>query len=78
MVMLNVSIGGSREGNTGGITGKEQPLFSAYMHAIYCYHCEGPHTLYYNDRHGLFPVLIAEYGKKCPPPIKRPDIAYDF
>ena len=60
LVMLNVSIGGSREGKRGALLEKSKPPFSAYlhppmlsMHLPYCYHREGPHTLYYNHRHAI-------------------------
>ena len=44
----------------GALLEKNKPPFSAYlhppmlsMHVPYCYHREGPHTLYYNDRHAF-------------------------
>ena len=47
------------------------------MHAPYCCHREGPHTLYYNDRHAFFSVLIAEIIRNAPQ-IQQSDTAYDF
>ena len=75
LVMLNVSIGGSREGKTGGaLLEKDKPPFSAYlhppmlsMHVPYCYHRNGPHTVYYNDRHAfLFLSLSLNMIKIAP------------
>ena len=85
--MINVSIGGSREGNTGGggITSKEQASFSAHlhppmlsMHGTYCYHREGPHTLYYNDRHALLFLSLSLSMIQNAPQIQKPGTAYDF
>ena len=84
--MLNVSIGGSREGSTGGITGKEQAsLFGIHASAyaiiacnLYRYHCEGPHTLYYIHRHALSFLSLSLSIIKNAPQNQHPDTAYDF
>ena len=78
-----VRIGGSREGNAGGITGKEQASFfgipaSAYVVNAYRYYCEGPHTLYYNHRHALLFLSLSQGIIKNAPQNQQPDTAYDF
>ena len=53
-------------------------LWYKCMYLTYCYHCEGPHTLYYNDRHTfLFLSLSLSIIKKASQ-IQHPDTAYDF
>ena len=80
LVMLNVSIGGSRKGKKGDPTGKEQASFSTClhppvlsMHVTYCYHCEIPHTLYYNDRHAFLFLSLSLSIIKNAPQIKQLD-----
>ena len=46
------------------------------MHVPYCYHREGPHTPYYNDRHAfLFLSLLLSIIKNAPH-IQQPDTAF--
>ena len=68
----------------GALLGKNKPLFLTYLHppmllihVTYFYHREGPHTLYYNDRHALlFLSLSLSIIKNAPQ--KPTDTAYDF
>ena len=48
------------------------------MHLAYRYHCEGPHTLYYNHRHALLFLLLSLIIIKIAPQNQQPDTAYDF
>ena len=48
------------------------------MHVTYCYHCEGPHTLYYNDRQALLFLSLSLTIIKNAPQIQQPDTASDF
>ena len=47
-------------------------------HVTYCYHCEGPHTLYHNDRHAFLFLSLSLCIIKNAPQIQQPDAAYDF
>ena len=42
------------------------------MHVAYCHHCEGPHTLYYNDRHTFLFLSLSLSTRN-----QHPDTAYD-
>ena len=48
------------------------------MHVPYCNHCEGPHTLYHNDRHAFLFLSLSLIIIKNAPQIQQPDTAYDF
>ena len=49
------------------------------MHVTYRYHCEGPHTLYYNyHRHALLYLSLSLIIIKNAPQNQQPDTAYDF
>ena len=48
------------------------------MHVAYRYHCEGPHTLYYNHRHALLFLSLSLSVIKNAPQNQQPDPAYDF
>ena len=48
------------------------------MHVTYRYHCEGPHTLYYNHGHALLFLLLSLSMIKNTPQIQQPDSADDF
>ena len=48
------------------------------MHVTYGCHCEGPHTLYYNDWHALLFLSLSLIIIKNAPQIQQPDTAYDF
>ena len=48
------------------------------MHVTYRYHCEGPHTLYFNHRHALLFLSLSLSIIKNAPQIQQPDTAYDF
>ena len=48
------------------------------MHVTYLYHCEGPHTLYYNHRHALLFLSLSLSIIKNAPQNQHPDTAYDF
>ena len=42
------------------------------------YHCEGPRTLYYNQRHALLFLSLSLSIIKNAPQNQQPDTAYDF
>ena len=48
------------------------------MHVTYRYHCERPHTLYYNYRHSLLFLSVSLSIIKNAPQNQQPDTAYDF
>ena len=84
--MSNISKAGSREGKTGGITGKEQASLFGIPASAYAinacnllYHCEGPHKLFYNYRHALlfFSLSLSMYYKNTTQ-LQQPDTAFDF
>ena len=63
--MLNVSIGGSREGKTGGITGKEQAsLFGIPASAYVINACRYPIVIVKDLTHYLIMIGMRFYS--CP------------